>query len=223
MVKAEMREKGFTLFELLITLAILSVVFSLLYMTFNQSMMVMADAGDRAEVIQEGRLILERMATELKGTFLSMPTTGTQTFRYGLIGQTNKEGEYFRDRLDFTSLAPPYAEIQEGQGEIMEISYFLDHNPGGKGLTLFRRQDEALDGNLQKGGRTLPIRDGLRELSFTYFDRQGGKGKEWNSLEGVHRSELPIRIEIHLIMEDSHNQVHSFRSQVFLPLAGEKG
>ena len=217
-----MKRSGFTLLEILMTLAILSVVFSLLYMTFNQSMMVMADAGDRMEVIQQGRLILERMVAELKGSFISNPGNRPQAFRYGLIGQTNKEGENYHDRLDFTSMAPPHADIQVGRGEILEIGYFLDHEPGGKGLTLFRRQDEAIGGDLQRGGRTLAIRDGVRSLSFTYFDRQGGKQKDWNSLDGVHRYELPVRIEIYLTLEDSLNQGHTFRSQVFLPLAGEK-
>ena len=219
----KMRTKGFTLFEILMTLAILGVVFSLLYMTFNQSMKVMADAGDRAEVIQQGRLMLERMLAELKGSFISQPGNRSQAFQYGLVGQTNKEGENYHDRLDFTSLASPHADIQAGRGEILEIAYFLEHEPGGKGLTLFRRQDEAIDGDLQRGGRTLAIRDGVRGLSFTYFDRQGQTQKEWNSLDGIHRNELPTRIEIHLTLEDSHNQLHTFRSQVFLPLAGEKG
>jgi type II secretion system protein J len=217
-----LKKNGFTLLEILMTLAILSVVFSLLYMTFNQSMMVMAAAGDRAEVIQEGRLILERIGAELKGSFISPVGNRPPAFRYGLIARSNKEGEYYHDQLDFTSLAPPHADIQGGEGEILEIGYFLEREPGGKGLTLFRRQDEALDGDLQRGGRTLSIRDGVRGLSFTYFDRQGQTQKEWNSLDGIHRNELPTRIEIHLTLEDSHNQLHTFRSQVFLPLAGEK-
>jgi hypothetical protein len=144
-------------------------------------------------------------------------------FPYGLIGRSNKEGEYYHDQLDFTSLTLPYAVSQGGGGEILEIGYFLEREPGGKGLTLFRRQDEPLDGDLQRGGRTLSIRDGVRSLSFTYFDRQGQTQKEWNSLEGARRSQLPSRIEILLILEDSQNQLYSFRSQVFLPLAGEKG
>ncbi len=218
-----MKKNGFTLLEILVTLAILSVVFSLLYMTFNQSMLVMAGAGDRAEVIQEGRLILERMATELKGSFITPAGNRPSVFSYGLIGQSSKEGEYFRDQLDFTSLVPPFAESQGGTGEILEIGYFLEREPGGKGMTLFRRQDEPLDTDLRRGGRTLSIRDGVRSLSFTYFDREGQTQKEWNSLEGVRRNQLPSRVEILLTLEDAQNQLYTFRSQVFLPLAGEKG
>jgi hypothetical protein len=56
-----------------------------------------------------------------------------------------------------------------------------------------------------------------------YFDYQGVKQKEWNSLEGVRRNQLPSRIEIQLKLEDSRDQVHVFRTQVYLTMAGEKG
>jgi len=209
--------------EIMITLAILGVVLSLLYLTFNQSMKVMADAGERAEIIQQGRLLLEKMTAEIKNSFLSPQGRRNSGFRYGLIGQTSKEGEYFRDRLDFTSLVYDRGGSRDNKGEILEIGYFLDHEPGGRRFTLFRRQDEAVDGDLLRGGRILPLGDGVRGLSFLFFDRQGVEQKEWNSLEGIKRNELPARVEIHLTLEDAQGQIHNFRSQTFLPLAGEKG
>jgi len=216
-----MRKKGFTLFEVLMTLAILAVVFSLLYMTFHQSMAVMAHTEDRADVIQRGRLILERMGGELKGGFIPAQENRSKAFCYGLVGRSMKEGDDFMDRLDFTTLVNPLASSSASGGEILELGYSLDHEPGGKGLTLFRRQDEAIDGDLLRGGRSLAVCDRVRSLSFLFFDRQGGKQKEWNSLEGTHRNELPNRIEIQLKLEDSRGQLHVFRTQVFLPLAGE--
>ena len=213
-----MKKEGFTLLEVLLTLSILAVVLSILYMTFHQSVKAMADTEGQTEVIQQGRLILERMSADIRGGFISLQGGGSQTSRYGLIGRSQKEGNDFTDRLDFTTFAPSSG----GEGEIFEVGYFLDHEPGGRGLTLFRRQDEAMDGNLLQGGRTLSICDGVRSLGFSFFDRQGKDQREWNSLEGVHRQVLPGRIEIHLKLEDSRGAVHAFRTQVHLPLAGEK-
>ena len=212
-----MRTKGFTLFEVLITMAILAVVLSLLYLTFHQSMAVMAHSEDRVEVIQRGRLILERMGGELKGSFIPPQENLSKVYRYGLVGQSVKEGDNFMDRLDFTTLVNPLASPPAGGGEILELGYFLDHEPGAKGLTLFRRQDVALDGDLLRGGRTLTVCDRVRSLSFLFFDRQGGKQKEWNTLEGAHRNELPSRIEIKLKLEDSGGQLYVFRTQVYFP------
>jgi len=217
--RKDMEKSGFTLFEVLMTLAILGVVLSILYMTFYQSMDVMAHTQGRAEVIQEGRLILERMTAELKGAFIPAQASPSKNFLYGLVGKSKKEEEDFRDRLDFTTVAYGQADPSESKRDIGELSYFLDHEPGGRGLTLFRRQDDGLDGDLLKGGRSLAVCDRVRSLSFLFFDRLGGKQKEWSSLEGAHRNELPTRIEIELKLEDARGQVHRFRTQVYLPLA----
>ncbi len=77
-----------------------------------------------------------------------------------------------------------------------------------------------MDGNILQGGRSVAICDRVRSLGFSYYDRQGGKGKEWNSLEGERRNLLPSRVEIQLKLEDSRGRVHEFRTQVYLPLAG---
>ena|GEM_PF-1433081 len=212
------RESGFTLFEVLVTLTILAVIFSLLYMTFHQSMAVMADTDDRAEVIRQGRLILERVTGDLKGAILFQQQTVPQKFISGLVGRSTKEGNDFMDRLDFTTKTPFTSTSTEKDWGLEEIGYYLDHQPGARGLTLFRRQDEALDGDLTRGGRSLALCDRVRSLGFSYFDLQGKKVKDWNSLEGERKNQLPSRVEILLRLEDSRGQAHDFRTQVFLPL-----
>jgi len=211
---------GFTLFEILITLSILGVVLSLLYLTFHQSMTLMAETDDRAEVIRHGRMILEKMVGELGGAALVSPKEGFQAYRTGLVGRSTKEGNEFLDRLDFTHFPHPWAVSVEGGWGVFELGYFLDRAPGRKGFTLFRRQDEARDGDLLRGGRSLALCDRVRSLSFSYFDRQGKQGKEWNSLEGERRNQLPSRVEIHLRLEDARGQAHDFRTQVYLPMSG---
>ena len=214
------RRNGFTLFEVLITLSILAVILSLLYFTFHQSMQVMADTEDRAEVIQQGRLILERMTGDLRGTILFPQKDGSQGFQSGLVGRSTKEGMDFMDRLDFTTLTSLSSNFTEGGWGISEVGYYLDRQPGAKGLTLFRRQDEALDGDLIRGERSLAICDRVRSLAFSYFDRQGREAKEWNSLGAERKNQLPSRVEVHLRLEDFRGRVHDFRTQVFLPVAG---
>ncbi len=225
------RSSGFTLFEVLMAMAILGVLLSLLYMTFHQSMAAIAQTEERAEVTRQGRMVLERMTADLQGAFL--PAQQQQLLRpayvYGLVGKSTKEGDYFRDRIDFTASTPPYAVFDRGAGEIVEISYFLDHAPGAKGLTLFRRQDLPGDGDLLRGGRTLAICDRVRGLNFVYFSREAVKEKnaegrkDWDTVQGAQSKQLPRRIAIELALEDARGKVHTFRTQVYLSQSGEAG
>lgn len=217
-----MSKKGFTLFEILITLAILGVLLSLLYLTFHQSLVAMGAIEERADTVEKGRLILERMSRELRNTFIPAITNAASPFQLGLVAKSSKEKDYFQDRLDFTSLVPCGGDSFENTCPLQEIGYFLEHEPGQEGLILFRRQDDARDGDLLRGGIITPICSQVRELSFVFFDRQGRKDKEWNSLQGTRRGTLPLRIEIKLVLEDAQGQMQAFRTQVYLPLAGEK-
>jgi prepilin-type N-terminal cleavage/methylation domain-containing protein len=152
---------GFTLFEVLITLSILGVVLSLLYLTFHQSMTVMAETDDRAEVIRQGRMILEKVAGELRGAVLISQKEGFQAYRTGLVGRSTREGNEFLDRLDFTHFPPPREISPEGGWGVLELGYSLDRAPGRKGFTLFRRQDEARDGDLLRGDAPWPCVTGF--------------------------------------------------------------
>ncbi|MGQ9695497.1 MAG: prepilin-type N-terminal cleavage/methylation domain-containing protein [Thermodesulfobacteriota bacterium] len=218
-----MDKKGFTLLEVLITLSILGVVLSIIYMTFNQSMLVMAAIEERADTLAKGRLILERMSRELRNTFISATARANHPFRLGLVAQTQKEKGFYRDRIDFTAFAPPGGDAGENTGHIQEIGYLLDNAPGAEGLTLFRRQDEAWDGDILRGGIRQPICPKVQELCFVFFDQAGGKHKEWNSLAGDRQGNLPTRVEIKLVIEDAQGRGRVFQTQVFLPLSGDRG
>jgi len=221
MGKKEMSHRGFTLFEVLVTLGILAVTFSLLFLTFHQSMNVMASAEEEAQATLEGRLILERMTGEFRNAFFSPRGGSGQGFQWGLIGRSNPLGrEEFSDRVDFTTLVLPTYLAEANQGEVIEVGYFLDREPGRKGFTLYRREDSAWDRDLLRGGKVLSLCDRVRSLRFIYYDRQGRSETEWNSLEGHRRNQMPMRIEIQLKIEDAAGRTHLFRTQVVLPFGG---
>jgi len=217
-----MGKKGFTLLEILLALAIGSVVISILYATFHQSLAATELVGKKSQFVQKGRLILERMTGELSSAFIPFQPNPSSPYRYGMIGESSQIEEDFRDRLDFTFFAEPPAEGSGGGSEIWEAGYFLGRQPGGKGLTLFRRQDRAIDGDIQKGGHSEAICDGVRGLKLIFFDSRGIPFYEWNSAKGAFRDMLPSRIEIRLKLEDPDGKLQSFSSQVSLPLGMRK-
>ena len=217
-----MGKKGFTLLEILLALTIVSLLISILYATFHQSMAATAYVEKKTQFVQKGRLILERMTGELNSAFIPHQPVASSPFRYGMVGESSKTEDDFRDRLDFTFFAELQVEGSTGGSEILEAGYFLGREPGRKGFTLYRRQDRAIDGDLQKGGRSEAICNGVRSLKFIFFDSGGNPLQEWNSITGDFRNALPSRIEIRLKLEDPDGRVQSFRTQVSLPLGKGK-
>ena len=65
----------------------------------------------------------------------------------------------------------------------------------------------------------MAICDGIRSLSFSYFDSQKREMKEWNSLEGAQKNKIPVGIGILLTIDDSQGRAHDFRTQVYIPQA----
>jgi hypothetical protein len=175
------------LFEVLITLSILNVVLSLLYLTFHQSMMVMAETDDRAEAIQQGRLILEKAVGELRG-LRWFPERGLQAYRTGLSAVPPKRGMSF-----WTAWIYPFAPSRDfcrGRWGCSDwaISWTA---PRQKGLHPVPAPGRGADGDLLRGGRSLALCDRVRSLSFSYFDRLGRKAKTGNSWKEQRLNQLP--------------------------------
>ena len=60
--------RGFTLMELLVALSIFSVVVLAIYSTFSVGMTARERGEKASDLYQEARMILDRMATEIRNT-----------------------------------------------------------------------------------------------------------------------------------------------------------
>jgi len=87
-------------------------------------------------VIQKGRMILERVAGELRGTVLLAQREGFQVYRTGLIGRSAREGNDFLDRIDFTPRLPSFSSPGRGMG-VFRAGLFLGPIPGRKRIDPF--------------------------------------------------------------------------------------
>ena len=80
----------------------------------NQNVILEKKVAERTRKLDRSRqelkkamVSLEKMAQDMEGVFLPVQNSPSPAFRYGLIGRSTREGKNFRDRLDFTALAPP--------------------------------------------------------------------------------------------------------------------
>lgn len=159
------RSSGFTLFELLITVALASIVLASAYGILRAGLVTQRDVEYRADVIQSGRVALDWMSRDLRS---AVALSENMEF----VGMSRMIETVEADNLDFaTRYGKP---TLPGESDFKEVSYFLRSNERVGGLSLCRRVDPTLDEEPLSGGRIEELIRHVAGLKFEYYD-----GLEW--------------------------------------------
>lgn len=108
--KDKIQNQGFTLTELLVTIAILVIVTGAVYLGYNLSQKAYREGAKAAEITQNGRVIIERMNREIRQTkkivtelsASSTDATSEIEFEDGHDTSYVHYIHYFRDEADLT-------------------------------------------------------------------------------------------------------------------------
>lgn len=208
MIRARERgERGFTLIEIMLALAILATLIALTWGTVTSSFRfrrATLDKFDRYRTVQQA---MDRMAREISMAFVTN------------IGQvaTNDQGEinyvtgFFGsdDELAFTSLAHVRTLADEAASEQCEISFRLESQRGEDGdmhQNLVRREDSIIDDEPEEGGTLYPMLRDVERIRFEYWDPTREIADEawvdqWDAVND-HEGQLPSRVRITLEVQD---------------------
>jgi general secretion pathway protein J len=140
---------GFTLVEILIALAILSIVMSILYGTFSSSSANARVVEERAEELSSLTGALDVLSQEVRGAY--PPSEASEAF------SGRKEG------IAFTVMTPF---VRENEAVARRASYLFDEGRLIRRLFQIGKETEVQSESL--------LLEGVGEPSFSFFD-----GKEW--------------------------------------------
>lgn len=156
---------GFTLFELLITVAIASMVLISAYACLRAGLMTRKEIESRAETLQSGRVALNWMVRDLRS---ASPLSVESEF----VGLSRMIESIEADNIDFaTRYHKPAA---PGETGFRETSYFLGVSETTGTLSLWRRTDSYRDPEPLSGGLNEEIVRNVQGLKLEYYD-----GIEW--------------------------------------------
>lgn len=207
-----MRNRGFTLLELIVASAIFAIVVSAAYALFTSSRSLASRAEGRALEFQTARAALAAIEADVRGTVAS----GT-VYDLGFIG------------TDVGSLAAPLDELQiltvgvhpgvtdnddhrndllERRSDLSRVTYWIDPERG-----LVRRRETVLSAPIRNEddveGVEVVARD-VAFLDFRYYDL------EWQtSWDSTTQLSVPSAVEISVGLRDGAR----FTSRVYLPVA----
>jgi len=212
---------GFTLIEVLVAGAILSLVLAALYGAFSRTLTSKQVAEERAARSRAARIVLLRIGEDLQASFPFAPDNTR------FIGRTFRGGTFPEDALSFVSLAHRPLTGVSSESDLCEIAYALipdPHIPTYRQLVRRVRPDLAADRDAT--GDAYPLLVQVRGLRFRFFD-----GRTWREEWGRENTQnaLPRAVEVVLYLADSSSgrlragdpaeAVVTFSTVIDLPLA----
>jgi len=210
--------EGFTLLEVLVSMAILVIIMAALYSAYTTNVEAIQIARQNGEVHQAARIVLERMTKDLQSAMIqvSMPS---EKIKLGLVGEDREIDGRRADRIDFTTVTHLALNEKVPASDLCEIGYMIEEDPEAKTLVLFRRDDPSVDEDFTTGGSLQEMARNVLEFKLTYEDSRGEESTKWNTLEGMPASGLPVLIKIRLVLKDELDREHLFSTTIHPELA----
>jgi prepilin-type N-terminal cleavage/methylation domain-containing protein len=215
---------GFTLLEVLVAGAILSMVLAILYGVFSQTLTSKQFAEARSAQSRAARIVLLRIGDDLQASFPFAPA------RSRFVGKTSRSQQFPEAFLSFVSLSGLPLTSGSHEGDWYEIKYQLVPDPrSSSARQLIRRTRFAppiagLTAARADAGETLPLLTGVRGWQLSFFD-----GRVWHDEWGKEQTQarLPRAVKIELYLERrkkeatrQEEETVTFSTLVDLPLAG---
>ncbi|MBC7793207.1 MAG: prepilin-type N-terminal cleavage/methylation domain-containing protein [Clostridia bacterium] len=203
------RHNGFSLFEIMIAVAILGFIGMLTFGTFARAM----DGKERAEEItsyyhgiRQGML---RMSREIENTFITMHHDCEDARTRSLFATQNSSGG---TRLDFTAFTHYKVRADANEDDQEEIGYFIGPDPDDKKHTaLMRRSDPRIDAKPAEGGVEQVLTPRATKLAFEFYDAKNDRWiDEWDTRNIDYRDRLPMFVAIKLTVLDPHDKEETF-------------
>ncbi len=195
-------QKGFTLIEVVIVVAILALLSSTIYAIMSQT----ADSKTRIEaqdeIFHKVRLTFVRMVQDISSAYLEGQghKSSSQKMKTVFVGKDLKPF----GGLTFSAFAHLrlYADLDES--DQCEIAYYVEQDSDTDTYSLMRRESKRIDEEPEEGGDIYVLMEDIAGLEFEYYDAKEDEWKrEWDS-EGLdEKDQLPSAVRISIKFVDT--------------------
>jgi general secretion pathway protein J len=204
------RDRGFTLLEVMLVLAILGFVMTLMWGSFSQTSRTKKHLDAAHDRLHTARTALMRIARELEMAYLSnAENTGVPQRR--TFFQATSRADI--DEIAFSSFAHQRLRAGANEGDTSVISYYGERDPDDRRvLNLMRRDSRRLQALDLKDlpGETYILCPNVVRLKFTFWDfRKKAWREDWTTLDATGFQYLPTHIKVTLTVLDDRGKEYS--------------
>jgi general secretion pathway protein J len=212
-----LKNRGFTLVEVMIAAAILALIMGIVYGSFSGSLKTMEISKEDGEAYRKARIILNRMAQEI--SCASLPSEQSRAdIAYAFIGEDREEDGSPQDSLHFISTAVPLKEPMKG---LKEVGYYVTSDTQTGEHTLIVREDTTPDDRSDQGGKRYVLGSNVWGLDLKYYDEEGREWERWDSTSPLFENRLPKMVKVSLVLKDERSEAISLTTRTYIPLEGD--
>jgi prepilin-type N-terminal cleavage/methylation domain-containing protein len=199
------KSPGFTLLEVLIAVAIMSMIVTVIYTSFFTASRNVEQAEAIRDSTDLARTLVAKLSSDISNAYLNpyMNASVVTTIFYGKKVQPETEtGLNKSNRHDSLSLTPltNWRRPDSKETDLWEVGYNFKQKPDGSGWVLMRREKRELSNDFPalEGGVEYEMTDHVVSLQFRYND-----GFTWvDEWDSRSRQKLPSIVEITLLLDD---------------------
>ena len=199
---AHQQTGAFTLIELVISTALMSLILVSAYLCLNAALAGKKLVEPRADAIQSARVAMTMLTQELRSA-CTLP--GDSPF----LGMKRTIGTAEADNLDFATHY--YTPRRVNEGDFCEVSYYVQPDPQTGHLGLWRRQNPRLAPDPLAGGEKREIIPDILGLQLEYSDGEDWY-ETWGKVQGTAKADnsqkeqgnvegLPTAVRITLLVD----------------------
>ncbi len=202
------RRDGFTLIEVLVSIAILAVLAHLVYQAFADTADVVRQVSARADLDHRARVIFSRLGEELVASDWQ-----TGNARTVFLGTDGMEGGRAASTLRFSSRSHFRGEPDVRESDLNLLAYGLEAG------ALVRREEGNPFSITDRTVEREELAPGVAAFTLRYWD-----GTDWrDSWDAGRAKALPSAVLVELSLEAPSEGARRFMTMVTLPRARQDG
>ena len=212
--------RGMTMIEVLVAMAIVTMMMLGVWRSFSATVTAMEMTEDIQERYATVRNAMDRMSSEIAGSYLSFNRPPEETRHFTLFeGRSDARG----DNLTFSAFAHLRIRKDVNESDQTVIQYFIADDPEDSDRQhLYRRETRRLTGDLPEDLRRYApayvMCEDVEELRFRYWDPTREEWlDEWRTtvVDGQ-PDRLPPRVEISMTIIDPGGEEQTFVTQTMI-------
>lgn len=203
-------QRGLTLLEVLVASAILIMVSTMIWASFDQTSKLRARIGYRQENDYLMRTAIGRITRDLRGAYLSLHVNQTQSLLAATTQFMGRGGGSGGSQLDMATFTHRRLRRGSHEGDACEVGYRLADRRGGDGhgMDLLRREQARIDTDPQRGGVLDVMVPNVRRFELKYLDGISEQWLDaWDTTQATGQpGRLPARVRVLISIEEGERR-----------------